>query len=895
MRLRRLVRVGSLAAVAALPPAAVGQEVPTPADLSSVVTLAVEIPPALVPGTGETEILRFELRPAPGFRLLGPPRGELSLRAGDVPVLPVTVSVGGSLEAGPREAVVAVLARDGTRDSAVARVEIRPRRGLALRLSSDRPEVRLGERMAVRFEVANRGNAPDTVRLAVDTRIGTVRGLPAFLVVEPFGRSEGSFQVDVEAPSLAGSSAGILVTARGAGPAVHERLAIPVRLDEGPFDRWARIPTSVFVGTSLYPGTGSLASSPAFGIESGGLLRPDVRLSVSAHGAPPDVSGFAFRGYPLGPRFRAELATRHLDLAGGQIFTRVSSLAGASLQGAGGRVVVRTGRVTLLAHAAAPLDAGGEAVGGHQLLSEAGIRTPAGAFGTQLLLEDRGESRLAPSRRLASALLTYRSSGPSAHSLSAEAGWMRIAIPGTSRPSEGPALHGRYTFARGPHLLDLTARLRPATDSDRGLPPNEVRLQGLLGAWRHAGLLGEAYLVDRPRTSGTLADRIRGLALGVWLLDGPNRFEIRGREQASSGPVSTSRRTVEGLATVQLGSGFLDARAEAGEVSTGGRRGPLVRLDAGWNLRSERGWGRAGLLLVESPASPAGLSVQLAGSYRLAPRVEIYGSATSSVTRFDIRRSVFAELGTEVDIGAGLSALAAVERAEGLYGSGATRVSVGVRKGLPLPVPVRQPGGIQGIVFEDANGNGRFDPGEPLLDGVRLTMGSAVATTREGRFEFRETAGRGPLRVDGASLGSEFVPPGPVLHAGDELVPVPVYRGAALRARLFVDEDRDGVQDPTEIPLLGASIRIERAGEEAWEIPVGPDGGVALSSIRPGSWTIRVVPESVSGRLAAPAPLTLSVLGGEDLDVRIPVSRREVRFHDAATGADEAGAETPAD
>jgi hypothetical protein len=879
-------------AVATLPSTAAGQTALTQADLSSVLTLPVGIPDGYGPGAGDSGAVRFELRPAPGLRVLGPRSGELSLRAGDAPVLPVTVSVGSDLEAGPRDAVLAMFSRNGRTDTALVRIEIRPRSGLAITAAPERPELEVGERLEVRFEISNRGNAPDTVRLEVDTRLGEAEGLPESIVLEPFGRLAGVFTVRTDSRALEGSSVGVLVTVLGAESAAHGRFTIAVRRDDGPFDRWARIPTSVFLGTSLYPGSGSLATAPAFGFESGGFLRPDVRLAVSAHRAPPDVSAFAFRGYALGPRFRAELATRHLDLAGGQIFTRTSPLNGTAVQGAGGRVVVHAGRLSLLAHAAAPLDPGGGAIRGRQLLAGAEIETGVGAFGTEVLLEDRDESGGAPSRRLESGLMTYRSSGPSPHSISAEAGWMRIAIPGTAEASEGPALNGRYTFTRGPNIVHVAARVRPATEADRGLPPNELRMQGLLAPWGTAGLLGEAYAVDRPRTSGAPADRIRGISFGAWAIDGPHRFEIRGRTQSSSGPLPAASRTVEGLATVRLGDGYLDARVEAGEVSVAGDRGLLFRANAGWNLRNERGWGRAGVLIQESPTAAGDLSLQLAGSYRVIPRLELYGSMTSSLTRFDVRRTLYAELGAEADVGAGVSILAGVERAEGLRGEGLARVSLGLRKGLPLPVPVRQPRAVQGIVFEDQNGNGRYDAGEPLLDGIRLQMGASLASTRDGRFEFREAGVRGPVQVDAASLGPEFVGPGPVFDDGDELVRIPVYRGASLRARLFVDENGDGIADPTENPLLDVSVRIERAGGDSWEIPVGPDGGISLASIRPGTWTLRVVPESLSGRLVAPGPLTLNVLGGEVIEVRIPVGRREVRFRSTATGDDDADAVT---
>jgi hypothetical protein len=301
-------------------------------------------------------------------------------------------------------------------------------------------------------------------------------------------------------------------------------------------------------------------------------------------------------------------------------------------------------------------------------------------------------------------------------------------------------------------------------------------------------------------------------------------------------------------------------------------------MNGGYNLRSSRGWGRAGLVYYDTPLAEGNLSVQVAGSYRVFGPAEVYGSLTTSLTQFDLRRSTLAEIGLQWEVASGLSILAAFERAEGVYGDASSRISIGFRKGLPLPVPVRQPRSLQGVVFEDDNGNGRFDVGEPLLDGVRLEMGTSLASTRNGRFAFRADVPRGPLFVDAASLGTTYLPTPIIPVSGTDLVQVAVHRPASLRVRPFLDANDNGIQDPTELPVVDATILVQRTGGETWEIPVGPDGSGSLGAIRPGVFTVSIDPESLPRRAAVPEPVTLTVLGGASVDLRIPVGRRKIRF-----------------
>jgi hypothetical protein len=307
-------------------------------------------------------------------------------------------------------------------------------------------------------------------------------------------------------------------------------------------------------------------------------------------------------------------------------------------------------------------------------------------------------------------------------------------------------------------------------------------------------------------------------------------------------------------------------------------RGLLLHFNGGYNLRWNRSWGRAGLLYYRDPLTRGNLSLQVAGSVQPVDRLDVFGSLTTSLSQGDPLRRLSAELGVQAYVTSSLSVLAAYERTEGAYGSSSNRYSVGIRQGIPLPVPVRQPNSLQGFVFEDANGNGRYDAGESPLDGVRLQMGRSNAITREGRFEFDSDAARGPLTIDPASLGSAYLPP-VILPSFDEpLIQIPVHRPVSLDFSLYQDLDGDRIRDPIELPMPDVAVTVRSSTGESWTVQTGSDGSGVLGSMRPGVFTLTIDPESLPGRSVSPEPVTITLRGGESASIDLPVGQREIRF-----------------
>jgi hypothetical protein len=189
------------------------------------------------------------------------------------------------------------------------------------------------------------------------------------------------------------------------------------------------------------------------------------------------------------------------------------------------------------------------------------------------------------------------------------------------------------------------------------------------------------------------------------------------------------------------------------------------------------------------------------------------------------------------------------------------------------PVPT-----ISGVKYEDINGNGVRDPGEPGLAGWTIDLsfnGTVVDTTTtgaDGGYLFSLDAERLPIAA-GTYTVAERAQPGWVQSQAP--LPVPVgygagatpfagrnfgnYRPATIQGRKFDDHgvDGSGSGDPGlpgwAIDLNGGSTTTTQA-----------DGGFAFTGLRPGTYTVREQQRS-GWRQTAPAggSTTVTVVSGQ--------------------------------
>jgi hypothetical protein len=842
------------------------------AALSSIVTVPVVIPAPVAEAAIAGELVTYRVTVNEGFRLVGARQGRLELRESDFRRLPITLSVGPEVPAGPRAAAFIEFLAPERADTVETTLQIRPFADFRLSLAAPHGPATPGSRLRLAYEVVNRGNVADTISLRLDSRLGRERGGVSNLPLAPFETLRGELEVDV-ALAIPALPTLVVVQAVGRHDTAFATLDVPVNQAEGLLASFAMLPTHVFLGSSVR-GRDAGDLSSAYGVEAEGELRPGLRLRVESHRAPRDGGNFAFRGLHMGPGFRARLDARTLSITAGEVSSAVAPFAGHRLYGRGGAVEIGTETLQVNAHAAIPTSTDG-ASGGHQLVAGIDVRTPTIVAGLRGVSERRGET-LPVDQALHAGYLRLESATPSRHGFQLETGWLRLADSDTDDRVDGLALAGRYAYRDALTSVDLGVRRQPRLAGSLA-SPDELRLSGVTEAPGSFGLTGQLYRLDGFAESATGVARIAGAELGLFVPRGSDRFQIVGRIRRLQGAERVEERSIEGQVDTRLGPGTVDGRLELGrtDAETSVQR-TLLRTRLGYSVRGEGGWGRIGLAHQRDAWSDRGVSVDLTGAWRLTPVLEIHGSYGGTADRLGPGDAALAQIGAQFDLRPDLALLAGLEKVRTANESSVVRMSVGVRKGLAVPVPFPRRRAVQGTVFEDFDGDGLRSPGEPYLDGVRVTMGALSVSTRRGYFAFPAEGGREPLVIESASLGPEFLPPPPIAAFGDDRFEIAVHRAAALRIEAFLDHDGDGRRGPTEMPLTDIEIEVSPGTGAGWTMRTRADGSVELGAVRPGGYVVRVNPSTLPRRASAPGLASTTLEAGQTNTLVLAVPARPV-------------------
>lgn len=879
------------------PPGAVGQHVDGgEAALSSIVTVPVVIPTPVAEAAIGGEAVTYRVTVNHGFRLVGAAEGPLELRASDFRRLPITLNVGPEVPAGSRPAALVEFLAPGRADTARVTLQVRPFADFRLSLAAAHGPATPGRRLRLAYEVVNRGNVADTVSFKLDSRLGRMRGDVSNVPLAPFETLRGELEVDV---ALSIPPLPTLVVARAVGrhDTAFATLEVPVNQAEGFLASFATLPTHVFLGSSVR-GDDSGDLSSAYGIEAEGELRPGLRLRVESHGAPRGGSNFAFRGHHVGPGFRARLDSRTLSITAGEVASRVAPFAGHRLYGRGGAVEIGTETLRLNAHAAMPTSTGG-ASDGHQLIAGMDLRTSTIVAGLRGVSERRRGDALMADRALRAGYLRLESATPSRHGFQLETGWLALEDLEADDHVGELALSGRYAYRDAATSFDLGIRRQPRLAGSQA-PPDELRLSGVTQAPGSFGLTGQLYRLDGFAVSGaddtdgaeaaSGVTRIDGAELGLFVPRGSDRFQLVGRIRRLHGADFVEERSVEGQIDAGLGPGTVDGRLEIGrtDAATSTVR-TLLRTRLGYSVRGEAGWGRIGLTHQRDAWSGRSVSVDLTGAWRLAPALEIHGSYGGAAERLGPGDASLAQIGAQIDLRPDLALLAGLEKVRTTDDRSVLRMSVGVRKGLAVPVPFPRRRAVQGTVFDDLDGDGRRSPDEPHLDGVRVTMGALSVSTRRGYFAFPVEVGREPLVIDPASLGPGFIPPPPIASFGGDQFEIAVHRASALRVEAFLDHDGDGRRGPTEMPLSDIEIEVSPGSGSGWTMRTEADGSVELGAVRPGSYVVRVNGATLPRRASAPGLASTTLEAGQTNVLVLAVPARPVVLSGQETVNDAGG------
>lgn len=192
-------------------------------------------------------------------------------------------------------------------------------------------------------------------------------------------------------------------------------------------------------------------------------------------------------------------------------------------------------------------------------------------------------------------------------------------------------------------------------------------------------------------------------------------------------------------------------------------------------------------------------------------------------------------------------------------------------------------GGIQGVVYVDANANGRHDAGEDVVPGVRLLVGDErVETDGYGRYavwhltpfeaahiELVPASLKNPLLVPDFERAAAMVKPN-----GFQQVDLPLLPGAEVSGTVQVLGPR-GV-----VPLGGVALRLrgERRGR-VYDARTYSDGEFYVMPVPPGEYDVEVDTSyleraglRVRGPVRVTVPITASRL--ESVEVRVVLESR---------------------
>ena len=868
-------------------------------EVGAVATVPIEVPEEYArrqapdESTGESR-LQYSVGLTPGFRLIGERNGSISWREGERAVLLLTIQLpaqapGGRINVGS----VQFAGDEGLGPQVAVAVHVAHTRGFDLAARASTISAEPGSSLEIGYDLIGFGNVGDTVRVSVETGPGFDPSTEARAVWLPaFGRRSGQLTARIAPDAEPGTELYLRVLGRNGEHREKATVRVFVRGPEGPLPGLAHVPTSIFLGSTLTAMGGQTSSDPLFGISGRGEIARNTEILFSYRTSDSRSSSFVFQDVYSSPRLQLGVRRPGWSVLAGDVDVRTSDLLGYYLAGRGAAGSWSRGRGFISAIGARPQSADGRLLDGHVAEIEAGWGEERARISGLLSSTDRSNVIGLPGSRTQAALARVEGRPARGHIYSVDAGWMRIRDNETGQESAGPSFNVRYSFRDVERSLDLTARRRPMSSADPRIPPQLFQLSGSARISEQATVLGAVFDEVLPAGFGVEETHSNGGYLGVRLGRRPLAAEITARVRARYGGRTGHLGTVRGAVWTRAGPVDLDATVEFGPESMTGRSGTFREYRLGASLRRGHTWARLSARYTSDLRRPSLFLYEGYLSHHVGSKLEAYVSASAYDGGGDLDASLSVQVGTAFRIRRDLRAYLGIENlSRELPGTSRWRVSAGIQQGFGLPLPLRRPSAVEGIVFEDLNANGTHEPGEPTLDGVRIRLGLDEVYTRSGgRFEFREELGN-RLTIDAGSLGPEYLPPGDLLFQPGERVMVPVSRAGSLQVDLFLDEDRNRQWDSGEPAIPGVIVEVHSETGAGWRLRTGPDGRLILDAVRPGQYRVVVDRTSLPGKAASVEPAIVEVTGGRRTVVPVGVPLRHIPM--ATFGSFDDGDEVP--
>lgn len=832
------------------------------------VILTVDAPSGVTTGTAS-----YALKSTSGYRLFAPPTGTLPLDSGRV-LMPVTVGVPVTAQAGPSRAGTATLAwPDGSTTDVVFQVLVKAVRKLEMGMSPADVLVSPGETAELSFWIRNRGNAPDTARLKSLVSAGWhLAGLPDTLIIAAGDTARGALQVRAPDDAIRGQEQTVVLNVKGAGKAIRGTSTVMVTSEAGWLSGYAHVPSTVFAGGSL--GDGSV---PGISLRGQGIVAPGTQLSLEVRHAETYQTPPAFRRQLTGPALRVSVKRSDLQATAGEVFLPGNVSTGPVLSGRGVTGTFNLDRWRFGLFAARP-GTFESTRNGHQVQAFAGLVTGHGPV--RVTLTDlRQNDAYGPAYRAQGVSFRYDLPSGSDQDLSVEAGLLHVA-PDSGQTATGPTLHARWAFHQPGAHFNAEARLVPGTVPQNSSAANEIFATGTLDVAPNLSVLGWGQIRSTPILNAPGDPRYEAASLGLRSGFGAASAQIGAAVRRSSAGIlgTTTRQTLHLNLKAPVWALSLEADAEVGTFSRAGDTSPYKRAWGGAYWYNGPAWLRAGATYTQNEYGSPYTTLEASGSWT-GSRVTVQGGILGRLNNPLPGGNTSLWTSAQVQALPDASITIGTDYEPGFNGS-RWRFSLGVSHRLGLPVPVRRQPALQGIVYEDRNGNRVHDPDEPTFQGVRIRVGRLHATTdADGAFRFRDTF-RGPVVIDPNSLPPGMVVPVDVYLPIAGTVDVPVVHVASLELNLFIDLNDNGARDPAEQPAAGTVVSLINAGGASRDAAADDNGHVQFGAVPPGTYSVRIYRSVAGGQAGAPIQIQITLMPGAHVNrtVAVPAHTREIRM-----------------